>query len=73
MDIVPTLSISSQADYYDDFVSALISENIEIVRVNMTRYPLQRYVEDLRMIQSKYARSTQGWSPLPRLPSFESY
>ena len=62
--IIPTLRISEKKDY-DKMLEEFLKRDIRLLRVNFTRYPLTRYIEDVLYIKQQVGRRIDIMADLP--------
>lgn len=62
--IIPTLRIGEK-NLYDKVIADFLNKRISTIRVNMTRYPLERYCEDISYIRKKSNNAFQIMADIP--------
>ncbi|MCM1542226.1 MAG: pyruvate kinase [Blautia sp.] len=62
--IIPTLRIANK-ETYDNMINTLNQEDIKCLRVNMTRYSLNKYCEDIKYIREKAGRKLDIMADIP--------
>lgn len=62
--VIPTLRVGEKKSY-DEAVSNFLDKSIRMIRVNMTRYSLERYCEDIRYIRERSDNALEIMADIP--------
>ena len=59
VEIIPTMAIYDSFDKYKEIMRFFVSESIDLIRINMTRFEPERYISEIPLIKKAYREFNQ--------------